>query len=106
MKTLAQITACVLIACLIGTFALKAIDQSDRDLSLPPKPVPKVVETFLLWIPFAVGIAISGNAHAPSQAGVSLGFYAQCAVVGIAFFVITRIASHFVRKRKYSRENA
>ncbi len=106
MKTAAQFAACILLAWAIGWFALAAIDQSDRDMSLPPKPVPKAVEMFLLGLPIAVGVAISGNAHVPSQTGVWIGLVVQWTAIGVAFFVIARLVGPLTGKRKPSPENA
>jgi Na+-driven multidrug efflux pump len=106
MKSAAQLAACILLAWAIGWFALAGLDQSDRDMRLPPKPVPKSVEMFLLWLPFTVAIAMSGNAHDPSQAGIWIGLVVQWTAIGFVFFVIARFVSRFTRKRKSSPENA
>ncbi|MDO8540848.1 MAG: hypothetical protein Q7S40_10470 [Opitutaceae bacterium] len=95
MKAAAQLTICILIAWAVGWFAMQSIDDSDRDLSLPPKPIPKVVETFLLWVPISAAILVSGNAHAPSEVGLWLGLVVQWTAIGLLFFVIIRGIGRF-----------
>lgn len=106
MKTMMQFAGCVLLAWAVGWFALSAIDQSDRDMRLPPKPVPQSVEMFLLWLPLTIGIAMSGNAHDPSQAGVWIGLAVQWTMIGVGFFAFARLVARLMRKRRSNPENA
>ena len=106
MKAVVQLFVCVLLAWTIGWFALAAIDQPDRDISLPPKPTSQTVEMFLLWLPLAIAIAISGNAHDPSQLGVWIGLAIQWTTIGVGLFAIARLVGRLIRKRKSVPRNA
>ena len=90
MKSWKTLVVCIILSWSCGWVALQAIDDSGRDLSLPPKPIPEAVELFLLAIPVTVAIAVSGNAHQPSETGMWIGLFLQWTAIGGILFVVVR----------------
>ncbi|MBL9201024.1 MAG: hypothetical protein JNL39_10985 [Opitutaceae bacterium] len=104
MKTAKQLVVCILLAWIVGWFALRAIDQSDRDLRFPPKPIPQSVQMFLHGLPLLCAIIISGNAHAPSTAGALIGVILQWTITGVIFFFVFRVTASLLRKQRSKAE--
>lgn len=101
MKPAAQLALCIVLAWAVGWFALRALDQSGRDLSLPPKPVPRAVERFLLWLPMYGAVLVGGDAHNPSAVGLWLGFLVQWTLTSTIVFLLLRTVAGRRQKRKH-----
>ena len=99
-RTVVTLWLCILFSWLVGWVSLRAIDQSDRDLRYPPKPIPKAVEYFLLMVPIMVAYSVSGNAHQPSEFGAWLGIFIQWTVLGVLLFLFVRIVASLRRRFK------
>ena len=106
MKTVSLLALCVILSWAAGWFAIRAIDQSDRDLRFPPKPIPRSIELFLLGLPLTVAIAVSGNVHQPSGAGLLFGLFIQWTVLGVMLFFLVRAVAFKLRKRRADENKA
>jgi hypothetical protein len=100
VKTAKRFSLCIALSWVIGWFAMRAIDDSDRDMSFPPKPIPQAVELFLIFLPLTIAITVSGNVHQPSEVGVWVGLFVQWTTIGVVLYFIMRGVSLAIRKRR------